>query len=163
MFSRHKQSHGFTLVEAALVISLLAILSFGIGNFIITALQSYVLVSGRDALANSARTSLNRMSYEFRKIYRPQGILTAATSECRFRDIDNETIDFKQSGTDLLRNDVVMATALASPEGLRFSYLNENGGTAGVSTEVRSIRIWLSFNSRGQVLTVETSARLRNL
>jgi len=56
-----------------------------------------------------------------------------------------------------------MATALASPEGLRFSYLNENGGTAGVSTEVRSIRIWLSFNSRGQVLTVETSARLRNL
>jgi len=154
---------GYTLIEAIMVIMILAIIGFGFGNFIITSMQSAVFISGRETVTNTARSAMNRMVAELMKINRPQNIIIAATAECQFRDLDSSLIDFKQSGTNLLRNSDILATGLGSPEGLRFTYLNQSGSVTGVIQNIRSIRVWLYLASAGRVATLESSARIRNL
>jgi len=154
---------GYTLVEAIMVIMILAIIGFGFGNFIVTSMQSAVFISGRETVTNTARSAMNRMVAELMRINRPQNIIIAATSECQFSDLDSSMIDFKQSGTSLLRNSDILATGLGSPEGLRFTYLDANGAETSVKLNMRSVRVWLYLASGGRVATLESSARIRNL
>jgi len=151
------------LIEAVVVLMLLSIIAFGFGNFIITSMQSSVFISGRETVTNNARSGMNRMVAELMRINRTQNILVAATAECQFRDLDSSLIDFKQSGTNLLRNSDVLATGLGSPEGLRFTYLNQSGSVTGVIQNIRSIRVWLFLSSGGRIATLESSARIRNI
>ena len=151
------------MIEAVVVLMLLSIIAFGFGNFIITSMQSSVFISGRETVTNNARSGMNRMVAELMRINRTQNILVAATAECQFRDLDSSLIDFKQSGTNLLRNSDVLATGLGSPEGLRFTYLNQSGSVTGVIQNIRSIRVWLFLSSGGRIATLESSARIRNI
>ncbi|MGB9613647.1 MAG: PulJ/GspJ family protein [Candidatus Margulisiibacteriota bacterium] len=158
-----KSNKGYTLIETIVVISLLAIIAFGFGSFIVTALQNWILISARDSLISSARQAMNRITAELRRIRKPQNILTYTTSEVQFIDIDTEVVDFKQSGTNLLRNNDILIANLASPEGLRFTYLDTSGEATWVKQNIRSIRVWLYLVSRDQFTTLESSARIRNL
>ncbi|MBI5078655.1 type II secretion system protein [Candidatus Saganbacteria bacterium] len=154
---------GFTLIEAVVVISLLAIVSFGIGGFILTSMQNWMLTSGREAAVNNARNAMNRVTAELRRINKPANILTAASSKCAFVDISTQVITFEQSAANLLRNSDILAAGLGSPEGLRFTYLDANGNVTAVTQDIRSIRVWLFLFSGGQSTTLESSARIRTL
>ncbi|MEO0094170.1 MAG: prepilin-type N-terminal cleavage/methylation domain-containing protein [candidate division WOR-3 bacterium] len=154
---------GYTLIEAIIVITLIAIIAFGFGSFIVTAMQNWILVSSRDSLVNNARHAMNRLTAELRRIRKPQNILTYTTSEVEFIDIDANTINFKQSGVNLLRNTDVLVTNLATPEGLRFTYLDATGEVTNVKQNIRSIRVWVYLISKDQFTTLESSARIRNL
>lgn len=153
---------GFTLIELVMVMSLAAILSFTFGGFIITSMQAWLLVTGRDAAVSSSRTALNRMTAEIRRIKKAENIIIFSTSECQFLDLDSQNIDFRQSGGDLLRNSDVLAAGLTLPLGLRFTYLDATGEVAAVKQNIRSIRVWLSLNAGGQGATLESAARIRN-
>jgi prepilin-type N-terminal cleavage/methylation domain-containing protein len=156
-------SGGFTLIETAIVISLLAVISFGIASFIMTSIQAWLLISQRDAVVGRSRTAMNRMVYELRRIKKPQNILTSEAAEVGFLDLDSQIVDFKQSGATLLRNADILATGLASPEGLRFTYLDATGEVTAVKQDMRSIRILLVLTSGTQLTTLESAARIRNL
>jgi len=156
-------SNGFTMIETIIVISLLAVISFGIAGFIMTAMQAWLLISQRDSAVNNSRVAMSRMMYDLRRIKKPQNIITAEATECGFLDIDSQTIDFKQSGTELRRNSDLLATGLASPEGLRFTYLDATGEATATKQNMRSIRVLLTLTSGTQRATLESSARIRNL
>ncbi len=145
-----------------MVMSLAAILSFTFGGFIITSMQAWLLVSGRDAAVTSGRTALNRITAEMRRIKKAENIIIFSTSECQFLDLDSQNVDFRQSGGSLLRNSDVLAAGLTSPIGLRFTYLDATGEAVAVKQNIRSIRIWLSLNAGGQGATLESAARIRN-
>ena len=159
----HPEKKGFTLIETVVVFTLLAIIAFGIGSFIINAMRAWVFMSGRESAVSRARTAMNRMVAELRRIRRPQNILVSTTWECQFLDLAIDNIDFKQSGTSLLRNSDILATGLLSPEGLRFTYLDATGEVISTKLDMRSIRVWLSLASGTQLVTLESSARIRNL
>ena len=150
---------GFTLIEAAVVFSLIAILVFGAGSFILTSLQAWLLVSGRDAAVNTARVAMSRVTAELRRIRTPQNIILAGSTEVNFVDIDVNVIDFRQSGANLLRNSDVLTSGLNTPVGFRLTYLDASGESTAVAQEIRSIRVWLSLAGT----TLESSARIRNL
>lgn len=154
---------GFTLIETIVTTTLLAIIALGIGSFIITSLQAWVFMSGRESAVGRTRSAMNRMTAELRRIKKPQNILVSENSECQFIDLDVNIVDFKQSGTNLLRDNDILATGLASPEGLRFTYLDSTGEATSTDLNVRSIRVWLSLTSGTQTTTLESSARIRNL
>ena len=154
---------GYTLIEMVMILTLIAILSFGMAVFIVNSMQAWILISGWESAVTTARKAMDRMVAELRRIKKPENILVYTTAEVQFLDIDANTVDFKQSGTNLLRNTAVLATGLASPEGLRFTYLNATGEVTGIKQDMRSIRVWLSLSSGAQRTTLESSARIRNL
>lgn len=153
---------GFTLIETVITLALLAVVAFGMGSFILSSIQGWVLISQRESAVTIAKSAMNRMTAELRRIRTPQDILIHTNSQCRFVDISNQTIDFVQSGTNLLRNSDVLATGLSSPEGLRFTFVDATGESTSVHQEMRSIRVLLSVISGRQMTTLESSARIRN-
>lgn len=159
----NKQKRGVTLIESIMVIGLLTIIAFGIGSFIVTSMRAWLMVSGREAVLTKARVAMDRMVAELRRIRKPQNILVYTTSEVQFLDLSLNDIDFKQNGTNLLRNSDILATGLATPEGLRFTYLDATGEVTSVKQNIRSIRVWLYLSSQDQSITLESSARIRNL
>lgn len=154
---------GFTLIEAVMIITLLAVITFGMANFIVTLMRGWVLISSRDVAAGRGRAALNRMISELRRLKKPNNIITFTASEVRFLDVASQDIDFKQTGSNLYRNSDILATNLTSPEGVRFTYLGSTGEVVAAKQDIRSIRVWLSLAAGAQGITLESSARVRNL
>lgn len=154
---------GFTLIEIIMVVVILAVVSFIFGAFITTAIDSWVFVKTREDALSSARKSIIRMTREMRRIKKPVHIITATTTECQFVDIGEGIVDFKQNGTNLLRNDVVLATGVVDPGGLVFTYLDEDGNPTSVKQDIRSIRIKLNIQREEQDIKLESAVRIRNL
>ena len=151
------------MIEAVIVMLLVAVLSMGIGSFILTAMQAWVVVSQRGSQLNVGRVAMNRMTAEIRRVRALAFLTTYTVTRCAFTDMNNNPIDYQQSGTSLMRNSDVLAGGLASPGGLRFDYLNALGGTASGTPEMRSIRVKITLVSGTQRMTLESSARIRNL
>jgi len=155
---------GFTLVESIIATVLLAILLVGLSTFLITTFRAWVIISGRDSAVTRARGAMNRVTAEIQRIKQPNNISTPlSSSTLTFQDISNVTVTFSQESTNLRRNSDILATGLATPEGLRFTYLGSAGDVVTVKQAIRSIRVWLSLSSGSQQTTLESSARIRNL
>jgi type II secretory pathway pseudopilin PulG len=163
MFIKLRARKGYTLIEAAVVFLLVAILSFGIGSFMVSSTRLWLFITGRQSVIKTSRSSLNRMVAEMRKIKSKTSILKITTSEVQFITFDSAaSIDYNKTGSNLMRasgtsNDI-LAEGLNS---LAFTYLNSLEAVTAVSTEVRSIRISLSVSGSGQTVTQETSVRMR--
>ncbi len=150
-----------------MVFTLIAILSFGVGNFIVSSIQLWVFISGRQSAVKSSQIAMNRMIGDIRRMKDNNNIVPnnvpAYTWEVTFLDFDSNTVNYRQSGGNLLRNGYVLATGLVSPEGsgLRFTYINASGEVTANKQNMRSIRIWLRLAAGGQSTTLESSSRLR--
>jgi len=156
-------NNGFTLIETIIVISLLGVISFGLGSFIMTAMQSWVLISGRESAVNSGRVAMNRLVTEIKRVKKPQNMITYTSSICSFQDVDTQAVTFEQSSANLLRNGSILATGLLTPTGLLFTYLGSTGEVVTAKQNIRSVRVWLSLSAGGQRVTIESAARIRNL
>lgn len=163
-----RRRNGYTLIEAAVVFLLVAILSFGIGSFMVSSTRLWLFLNGRQSAVKIAQVSLNRLVTEIRKIKSKNDLLTMGTYEVKFNTYDLATSeDFKQVGSSLVRvsgaNTNTLAQVLTSPEGkgLVFTYLNSLEAVTSDATSVRTVRIWLYLTSNGQSYTLETSARIR--
>ena len=158
-------SKGYTFIELVIVISLLALLSFIFGAFITESMDAWVFIKARENALGTSRYAIERMVTEFRRIQKPNMIITSTTSEVTFVDIGAGTVTFSQEATNLWRNTDILATGLVSGSGngLRFTYLDANGNSTSVKQNIRSIRVWLKLNKFGQIMILESAARLRNL
>jgi hypothetical protein len=154
---------GASLAELVTVLTLLSIIAFGFSSYIFNSMQAWVLISSSDAAISTARISMSRILAELRRIKKPENILTSTTSECRFIDIDSQQVDFKQSGSDLLRNADILAAGLVTPDGLRFTYLNTSGEATSVKQDMRTIRVWIYLTAGPQRTMLESSARIRSI
>jgi Tfp pilus assembly protein FimT len=159
----NNQRPGFTLIEAVMIMTLLAIITFGMANFIVTMMRGWVLISGRDSALGRGRSALNRMTTEIRRLKKPNNILIYTSSDFKFLDTTSATVEFQQSGANLLRNGDTLVTTLVTPEGLRFTYLGSTGEVVTAKQNIRSIRVWLSLFGGREMVTLESSARVRNL
>lgn len=154
---------GHTLIELVIVLVCVAILSMIFGAFIMKAVDSWLFIKSRESADDAARYSINRMTAEIRKITSPEGISIISPSEVQFTDIDGNNIDFRQISADLMRNSVTIETGLLNPNGLQFLYLDSAGNTTSVTSEIRSIRVRVSFVKGAEIVTMESSGRIRNL
>ncbi|MFA4906150.1 MAG: hypothetical protein WC645_06570 [Candidatus Margulisiibacteriota bacterium] len=158
-------SRGYTIIELVIIITLLGLLSFVFGAFITESMDAWVFVKARENALGTSRYAIERMVTELRRIQKPNMIITSATSEVSFVDIEGGTVTFSQEATNLLRNSDILATGLVngSGNGLRFTYLDVNGNPTPINQNIRSIRVWLKLNKFGQTMILESAAKVRNL
>ena len=147
-----------------MMLTLLAILSFTLGNFIVAGMNLWVYLSTRQDTTKSAQLAMNRLVSEI-KDTAAGGLTTSNTQEITYTDIDGNTVDYKQTGTNLIRtfngSANTLATGLGSPEGLKFQYLDINRTVTAVKANVTSVRITLTTMAGVQPATLESGARFR--
>lgn len=154
---------GHTLIEFVIVMVLLSVFSLFFAAFITQAADSWVFVRSREDAWSQARYSMNRIISELRRVNNPIQITVMQSAECLFVDISGQTVDFKQTGDELYRNSDILATGAQSPGGLVFTYLDSSGSPTAESLNIRSVRIKISIAKNLQSVTLESSARIRNL
>jgi hypothetical protein len=151
------------MVEMVITMTILAVLSIFLASFITTGVRSFLFIKLRGSALSQARTSTERMVREMRRINRPSSIVSAQATAFEFTTTASEQIKFWQSATDLKRNSDIMATDLVTPEGLRFNYYDANKTVTAVTNSIRYITVKLQIRSGTTIVTLEDSARIRNL
>jgi len=167
MKADYKLKSGFTLIELVIVIAILAVVSYIIASFIVSATDAWVFVKSRETALSQGRFAVERIVRELRRIDVPLSITVHSSTECQFFDIDDNIINIKQSATDLLYsenyNANILTTGLADPGGLNFKYYDSSLAETSTMGDVQYIRVQLSLVSGTQSITLWDGARLRNL
>ena len=152
----------FTLIELVIVIVIVGITAGMAVPTVLHSVDSWLLVKEeRDLLANS-RVSLNRMVREIRQIKDTDSITTFTSGQFAFVDIDDNAIDFSQSGNQLLRNSDVLTRRLKTSGGLTFTYLDSDDIVTADKNDVYIVRINLVLESNNVEVDVRSAVNLRN-
>jgi len=154
---------GFTLTELVMVIVIVGVIAGLFAPLISAALDSWFFTKTERDVLFSTRLAMNRMVREIRQIKDTSSINTFTSAEFEFVDIDDNTINFQQSGTSLNRNSNELTDKLQNPGGLTFTYLDSDGAVTAVSTSVRMVRIKLILTSGDSSITIQSLARFKRV
>lgn len=157
---------GFTLIEMALVIVLVGGLTLAGASAISPMLESWAVAAYRGEAVQDNDYALDRMMGEIAQLRNPQSVLTATMSRFQFVDVNNNTIDFYLTGTNLMRNNDVLARGIQQ---LVFSYWDvgdttlANPQVAPAATNIWRVGIALVLQAGEQVITMRSQFHPRNL
>ena len=149
-----------------MVIAIVGIVAGLSSVYINEVIDTYRLVSFRTESVAEMRSALDRMSREIRQVRNSTSVLTAAANSFRFNCADNTTINYNLSGTNLLRNNNILASGIGR---LNFTYYNNTGVTVAVPdvypdvTDIVRIRIELEARSAAQNKSLSVQVFPRNL
>jgi prepilin-type N-terminal cleavage/methylation domain-containing protein len=150
---------GFTLVELIMVIAAGSAVALTIW-VLFGPVNNWVFTQQRRSGYGEATVAVTRILKEIRRVKAPGQIQTWDADHFQFVDVDNNTVDFQLSGTDLLRDSDVLARNVSS---LAFSYLDKDGAVAGAKGQIRVIKVEVILTSGVQTVRLESAARIRNL
>lgn len=159
------KQNGFSLIELITVIVILGI---------ILSMSSLLLSQGFNAFSNSenlldansqGQVAIQRMARDIQMIRSPSDITTATSTQLSFTDIDNNTISYTLSGSNLTvtknGNTQTLAVGIHS---LTFTYYTSSGTTPPASTALtRYITIALVVTQNNVNYTLTTAIYPRNL
>jgi len=154
-----KQS-GFTLIEVIMVMVILGV---------IAAMSSKMIAAGFNAALTSqnlnnanwqGRLAIERMVRDIRVVRSANDIVTRTASDFMFTDISGNSIEYKLSGGNLLRNTQILADGVNS---LTFSYVDKNGNAVAGNTDVHYVGITLKITQDNANYSLTSSVYLRDL
>jgi len=153
---------GYTLIELIVVIVIIGIVSSIAIPFVVAAVDAWLIMRTEREVLSEGRYALERMTREIRQIKSIDDIGTFSATQFEFTDVNDNSIDFEQSGTTLLRNDDILLGNLQNPEGLTFTYLDSSSNETAVKANIRMVRIKLILESGDTIVRLRSLARFRN-
>jgi len=157
------QRQGFTLIEIIIVIILTGLITLVFSQVVVGGMKAWLFLKGQKQLSMETDTALRRITREIRSApNHDAAIITYNATQCAFVDGSGNTVNYSQSGTDLLRNNEVMLKNLSSTDGLRFAYLNATGEAATSKNQIYSVVITLKTEQGTGRSTLRSTAGLRN-
>jgi prepilin-type N-terminal cleavage/methylation domain-containing protein len=152
---------GFTLIEAIVTVVLVGIIFWVFAFYIRENFDAWKFTVGQKDMTLSSRVAINRVVRELRRMKKNTHIYTHASQEVSFKDVHNNIVTFKQSGSDLLRNSQVLLENLKDPGGLTFIYLDKDGNETAAVDDMRTVRCQLTVETDENKFVVESAARIR--
>lgn len=179
--SMQSYEKGFTLIEILVAIAISGIVMAGIYSAYYSQQQSYRVQEQVAVAQQNIRAAMYLMEKEIRmagcdpKGSADAGIGTAQTSTISFtEDIGDgaggdpngiiedpsENITYTLNGTDLERNDQVVAQDV---QALSFIYFDEDGNATAIPEDVRSVQISMTAGTGSSQRNMTTRVKCRNL
>jgi prepilin-type N-terminal cleavage/methylation domain-containing protein len=140
---RTPNSKGFTLIEIVITIVLVSILAGIAAMIILQGVRAYSDEQIRSDVHYQARLAMERMAREMRQV-RSCGApdlpgMVNPSASIIFTDINDATIPFSRTGTDLMRGADVLARNITA---LQFRFLDINGNES-VNCGTTPTDMWL--------------------
>ena len=158
------KKNAYTLIEILLTITLVALLTYGMGVFIVKGIDAWLLLSQRNILQSEARKITSLINQKLRNIPHAIDISLADADQIVFSDHDGVSHDislFQNGGKYSIVYNGAVLTEDVGADGLNFYYYNKNGGAADAINDIRVIRFILRFNRGGETIKTGSSCRLR--
>lgn len=166
---RRSRDEGFTLIEMVITIVIVGIIGGLAAMIILQGVRAYSDERSRSDVHYQSRLAMERMSREIRQV-RSCGApdlpgMVNPSASITFTDINNETISFSRTGTDLMRGADVLARNITA---LQFRFLDINGnesvncGTTPTDAWLIEISLTATDPQTSQSLTILTRVYPRN-
>jgi len=163
-----KKEKGFTLIEIIIVITIVGIVSVIIGSMLLGVVKAWTFKINRNDILWDGRLAINRMTREIRTVRNDASVTTASSSQFRFIDSANIDITYSLSSTNLNRTENGTANLLAeNVSSLGFTYYDAAGTvipspTVSLTTDIKRVRINLTFAKNGQTFYLQSDSMPRN-
>ncbi len=160
------KSAGFTLIEMILVISIVGILAAAAAVGFGPVLDSWYEGESRSEAADTLAVSLSRMIEEISQMKDATSVVIAGASDFQFTDINSNSIRYRLSGNQLLRNSDIFARGVT---GLTFTYWDiNNAALASPTLSPSATNLWrmavkITVVKNGQTVNLESQIHPRNL
>lgn len=142
-------------ITAMVIIGALAMMIM----FLYAPAENYAFTQSRRTGFSEGSAALTRMMKEIRTMKDVNQIQEMTSDHIRFLDGSSQWVEIQLSGTNLMLDTDVLARSVT---GLTFTYLDEDGNTTATKQDVRVVDIALTIDSRGQIIRLESAARIRN-
>lgn len=157
--SGYRHAQGFTLIELLMTTVLIAIISVVVGRVLFQLLETIRTAEMVNAADWQGMLALERIANDLHTVRSPSEITNMASSQLTYQNINQQTVQYQLSGTNLLRNGQLLASGIA---GLTFTYLNVNGSATPIPNTVRYISITLASTNNTLSLPFSTLVELRS-
>jgi prepilin-type N-terminal cleavage/methylation domain-containing protein len=160
-----KREKGLTLIEMVMTIVIVGILAGGGMFYIRQVIDLWSFVTFRNEVVYQGRTALARMSRDIRQISNNTSVFYANSTRFRFAGINNASVDYYLSNTDLMRNNDALASGVRNLTLTYYNLTNQpiaNPLVNPQATNIRRISIRLNIFSGDQNKTLTTQVWPRN-
>ncbi len=157
---------GFTLVEMVVVMVIVSVMSAGILMFMHPIVDLWMETTYRQGPLLEARLGATRMVREMNQTVDRFNVVDAAANRFQFIDVNNNNITYTLNGTNLTRNNTVLAGNITN---LAFQYFNQNSAVIANpiespnETDVRRIEVSITVDNGTRASTIRLQAQPRNL
>jgi len=159
-------ARGFTFIEMTLVIVVVGFLGAAAVVGFTPVLNSWTQGESRSEAADTLAVALGRMTEEISQMKDAKSLTIASASDFQFTDVNSNSIRYRLSGNQLLRNSDVLARNVQS---LTFSYWDvNNASVASPTLSPSATNLWrmsvkVSATQGGQTVNLESQIHPRNL
>jgi len=163
---RNPPINGFTLIEMVLVLSVVGLLSAAAAVGFLPVFDSWEQGESRSEAADTLAVALSRMIEEISQMKDAQSVVIAGASDFQFTDVNSNSIRYRLSGDQLLRNSDILARGVQT---LTFSYWDINNAAvtsptlSPAATNLWRMSVTISGVKGSQTVTLESQIHPRNL
>ena len=154
------KQRGFTLIELVIVIAIIAIISVVTTKMLVQGLTGMLTAQNVVDANWQGQLAIERMSRDIRMIRSSGDITTNTSNDLAFTDINGNSVEYKLTGTDLMRNTQILANGVNT---LTFIYKDKNGNTIGGTADGMYINMMLTITQKNANYTLGTAVYLRDL
>jgi prepilin-type N-terminal cleavage/methylation domain-containing protein len=150
-----RNERGFTLIELVMVVVIISIVAFIVGDSLIIGMRAYFAAEDRTEAIEKGRVTLERIEREVRNAVLIDNATADSATLC-FNDIYARTVSFRYSGTQVLRQEWTPANTGACPgaggtvlaDGITaFSFTYNGTGVVDATPTASTKRVWVSLTS----------------
>ncbi len=156
----HPKQKGFTLLELVLVIVMVGVISVGITKIYAQVLSILLVGQNTSNALSQGRVGMERMIKEIRATRSAVDISVFTSSEYTFIDTDGNSINYKLSGGNLVRNNIALADGISS---LTFAYYDKSSNVTAAAANIAYIKISMNVTQKNTNFTLNSGVYLRDL
>lgn len=139
-----RDQSGFTLIEAIVVIIIVAIVAVATGPLLFQASRSTNTQYELANMDNTARVAIVRLTKDLRNVRSSGEISNAGASAITFTDVSGNSVSYALSGTTLQRNGYNLLPDVSS---FALSYYDASGAVTAVIANIRYIKFSLTIST----------------
>jgi prepilin-type N-terminal cleavage/methylation domain-containing protein len=162
-----KPLKGLTLIEMVITVVITGIILGGLIIPIKGIIDMWDFWSFRSEIVSQGRIAAMRMVREIRQVKNETAIFIADRSHIQFNDTNNQTIDYSLNGSNLTRNNNVLASGISNFTLAYYNTTNVQLAPLPLNATNRSAIYMIGFGltivSGNQNKTLETRVYPRNL
>ncbi len=155
-----KHHRGMTLIELIVVLTILAVMAAIALPMIHAGFNSYITQRNLVDANWQGRLALARMTRDIRNIPSANAttLVTTTSTDFKFTDNTNTSVEYTLSGTNLQRNAITLANGIGS---VTFGYYDKTGAVTATPANMRYVSIALNITENNVNITVWTVVNLR--
>lgn len=155
-----RKINGFTLIELVMVMVIISVISITVGKIMFQGFKSFNTAQSATEVDWQGYIAISRLVNDIHDMGDPVLITTMTTTQLTFSNMSNAAISYQLSGTNLLRNSIVLARGIT---GLTFTYLDKNGAATATAANIRYVTMTLTVTDDNITSSLSTMAGVRGV